>query len=98
MGLQIVEDIYGFNNGDRMSDLAYDIKDFETEPVAARLPTDMTGSLQFGQARQVDESKVIEWQLMKMRQESLKSVTKNSQSKSSGPAFYKEVPHFEEAS
>ena len=54
-----------------MSDLAEDIKDFETEPVAARLPTDMTGNLQFGQARQVDESKVIEWQLMKMRQESL---------------------------
>ena len=51
MGLQIVEDIYGFKNGDRMSDLAEDIKDFETEPVTARLPTDMTGSLQFGQAR-----------------------------------------------
>jgi len=81
-----------------MSDLTKDIQDFETEPVAARLPTDMTGSLQFGQARQVDVSKAIEWQMMKMRQESLKSVTKDTQSKSSRPVFYKEEARFEEVS
>jgi len=62
-----VEDIYRLNNADKMTDLADDLNDFVTEPVAGRLPTDMTGSLQFGQARDVDESKVLEWQMMKMK-------------------------------
>ena len=71
IGLQIVEDVYCLDNRDKMTDLTDDVADFTTEPVAARLPTDTTGSLQFGSTREVDELKVIEWQMMKSMQERL---------------------------
>lgn len=63
-----------------MTDLTEEINDAFIEPVAAKLPLDMSGALKYGAVREIDQAKVLEWSMMKFKQaNSRKTVTITSE-------------------
>lgn len=63
-----------------MTDLTEEINDAFIEPVAAKLPLDMSSALKYGAVREIDQAKVLEWSMMKFKQaNSRKTVTITSE-------------------